>query len=230
MTTSVAPASAPPIVRGGATTARAPSPAAKARARSSVRLRIRSSGAPASRSAAATARAAPPAPRSAAGPRSARQPGTQSSRLAINPDPSVFSPHRLPSLRTTIVLTAPMRAARGAASSTRVRAASLVRHRDVDTGKPQPGQRAQRRFEVFGTYRQRHVGPIDAVVVEPKAVQSRRAGMRHRASRRRRPASCGRSASRGAPHAGTRPWPRRNSEPVAAAASRESPYDRPQSG
>jgi hypothetical protein len=49
----------------------------------------------------------------------------------------------------------------------------LVRHGQVDAGEAELGQGTQRGFEIFGAYRQRHVGAVDLVVRQPVAVQAR---------------------------------------------------------
>ena len=117
----------------------APKSLASARARSGVRLSRRTSGAPASSKATATARAAPPAPSTTAGPASACQPSPLSESAEMNPKPSVLSPDSVPSGSTTTVLTAPIRSAAGDSLSTSATAAFLCGMVRLAPAKPSAG-------------------------------------------------------------------------------------------
>ena len=103
----------------------APKSGRRASARGRVRLARRISGTPTSIRAAMTARAAPPAPSTTAGPAAGAQCGAFWRRLAMKPEPSVLSAWILPSLRKISVLAAPISAARSVTISASCRMASL---------------------------------------------------------------------------------------------------------
>ncbi len=123
LTSSVAPSSAASRPLHSTGTIGPPRSAASCPARASERLTRRISGTPSSSNAAQAARAAPPAPRITAGP--AAGSGRVSLRLSRKPAASVLMPVMRPSAPMTSVLTAPIRAASGATSSTSSSTASL---------------------------------------------------------------------------------------------------------
>ena len=56
----------------------------------------------------------------------------------------------------------------------------LVRARQIAAAKPERRQRPQRLCQMFGPHCERHIGAVDTALVEPEAVQGRRARMRDR--------------------------------------------------
>ena len=104
---------------------RSPRVSANARALPRSRASTRTSGAPASRKAAAAPRAAPPAPRIAAGAADGSNPLACSANAASRPSPSVLSAAMVPSAWKISMLAAPAHVARALASSAASSAASL---------------------------------------------------------------------------------------------------------
>ena len=136
LTSRLTPAMASLRSAHGTTLTRSPTASASAWARSRVRLVMRSSGTPSSSRATTMARAAPPAPRTKAGPALPRQVGSASRRLWIYPAPSLFMPSRRPSACTTMVLMAATRRAAGCSSSMKRMAFTLCGTVTLQPAKP----------------------------------------------------------------------------------------------
>ncbi len=130
--------------------------AANASARSAERLQ-RVTGVPASCRAAAMARAAPPAPRMRAGPRSGAT--LWARRLARKPAPSVFRPV-MPVVSKTSVLTAPARAALGCRWAHRASAACLCGRVRLAPTKPSSGSDCRRAASWSGGVGRRRYSPL----------------------------------------------------------------------
>ena len=177
----------------------------------SVRLTRRISANPLSISAATTARAA------AAGAEHHRRAGRRVPirgairRFSRNPKASVLCASRLPSAVDDD------RVDRADAAGQRIDPVDdrhrllLVRDRQVAAAEAERRQRPQRRFQLSRLDRQRHVGAVDAMFVEPEIVQRRRARMRDRPAH-----DPGEPRPAGDPHridliAGNAPRSRRNS-------------------
>ena len=177
LTSSAASFSASARASHGSTLIGPPTASAISSARRVVRLTRRISGTPASSSDTTMARAAPPAPSSTAGPAAPRHAGWNCCRLAMKPKPSELSPRMVPSSRTTSMLMAPMRLATGVDVVDEAERALLVRQRDVAAAEAERRQRADALLQLARVGRERNVGAVDPGLLQPVAVQPRRARM-----------------------------------------------------